>query len=581
MTNRFLDDDVIEARRVDTNRRPGQAPRFARDASVAEYSRDLAATRRALVVLIENGGVDLGIPELADRLLSAFPQSLVPADARRKLIAFLRDSIKRQTDNLLESAELALNRYSSAAPEYFGNVTVLRNGTATYQELRDRLVDLSKQGKVVDVMILTHGSDNEIAVGGGITGQQIRQMRATYGKPLSIRSVYMMNCVGASLNSAWLDAGAKVSCGSIRNNYLPEPTTFFFFQNWKAGQTFEASATAAYRRTINTMNDIVRGFLADLGLAIAGRAVDFEKMDFAHDSAPVVQGQRTVTIASDDLTFAQTLANSSLATTVLPVETLSLMRISRPQSLPSVRSYLESRYVSPSTTMSANEGEARMMSPILAGGVTLGDALQVGLGAASLVQSQVNAGGGEFQMFYDKAQRLLTNEARQKMKGAQRPNNNYVRHLMTIGAVDLLHSLATANIVIKWDGNDYGEIGTPVIERDLDASTDWSKSSAHISFTKIDRIPNAGTDPRTWPLIYNYVGTYDPAGNGLFEFNGEFEVNAFGGLHFREHHVKTRAFIESAMLGKDSDFVRKGKDVIVPVPAIPKEQMDYLRNALP
>ena len=73
----------------------------------------------------------------------------------------------------------------------------------------------------------------------------------------------MMNCVGSSLNQAWIDAGAKVSSGAIRNNYLPEPTTFFFWTNWKAGQSFETAVTSAYRKTINAMNDAVRGFRRD------------------------------------------------------------------------------------------------------------------------------------------------------------------------------------------------------------------------------------------------------------------------------------------------------------------------------
>lgn len=588
MENRFLDmdDEVIEARRVDRLRRTVETAAAARSmsfaASDAEYARDLSAGQRALVVLIENGGVDLGIPQLADKLLSVLPQSVVPESARQKLIVFLRDTIKRITDNLLESAELALNRYSRAAPGHYGGVTVLRNGTATYDELRGKLTSLSKDGKIIDLIILTHGSDKEIAVGGGITDQKIRQMRADYGKPLSIRSVYMMNCVGASLNQAWLDAGAKASCGTIRNNYLPEPTTFFFFEAWKAGQNFESAATGAYRRTINTMNDAVRGFLSSIGLGVAGRAVDFEKMDFVRDSAPVVQGQRTVSIASDDLTFSQSLS-SGLATTVLPVDVLASMGFSIAQSSESRRLSLASCYESPSTTMATDDGPyARMFNPgVVIAGVTVGDAAQIGLGAAAVIQSQVNAGAGSFSMTYDKAQRLLTNEARQKMPGAQKSKSSYKRHLMYIGSDNPLWSFAEANLVIEWEGNPYGEIGTPVIRRDLKSSTDWSKSSANIAFTKLERIPLPGTDPRTWPLVFNYVGTYDPAANGLFEFNGEFEVNAFGGLKFNKHEVVSQSLLDIGIRGPADSFVRKGKDVVVPVPPIPKEQVNYLKKVLP
>ena len=46
-------------------------------------------------------------------------------------------------------------------------------------------------------------------------------------------------------------------------------------------------------------------------------SIDFATFDFVRDSAPVVQGQRSLTISSDALTFTLSKA-SSLATTVLP-----------------------------------------------------------------------------------------------------------------------------------------------------------------------------------------------------------------------------------------------------------------------
>jgi hypothetical protein len=251
MENRFLEMEAHlryrpGAREAPTALKTGPQPARAQSLGIlpGAYARALTADQRALVILIENGGVDLGIPELVDKLITALPTAIpVPASLRQQLITFLHDKIKEFTDTLLESAELALNRYSSAAPEHFGSVTALRNSTASYEDLKNKLFSLSQEGKLIDLLILTHGSDGEIAVNGGITGAKIKQMRAEFGKPLSLRSVYMMNCVGSSLNQAWLDAGAKASSGSLRNNYLPEPTTYFFWQNWKAGQNFETAVT--------------------------------------------------------------------------------------------------------------------------------------------------------------------------------------------------------------------------------------------------------------------------------------------------------------------------------------------------
>jgi hypothetical protein len=584
MENRFLPTKTpgtVMARRG--GRRQAAMPRAY---AQSLFSRGLSADQRALVVLIENGGIDLGIPQLVDKLLEVIPQAdLIPQAARQKLIVFIRDTIKGFTDSLLESAELALNRYSAAAPQHYGGVSVLRNGTASYEDLKGKLFTLTREGKLIDLFILTHGSDNEIAVGGGITGEKIRQLRADLGKPLTIRSVYMMNCVGSSLNQAWLDAGARVSSGSIRNNYLPEPTTFFFWQNWKDGQSFETAVTAAYRKTVNAMNDAVRSFIAGLapGLgALASELVDFGKMAFVADSAPVVQGQRTVTISTDDLSFTQTIS-SPMATTILRVEELRSRGLSGAASNGKVQWSLSASYHNPSTMTTPPDGLSRMQNPAapVIAGIAVTDAIQIGLGAAAMVQTQVNASGGSFQLVYDKAQRLLTNEARQKMPGSQRAKTKYARTLFLIGADAPIVDLAKANVIVQWEGNPHGEISTPVIRRDLKTSTEWSRSSAAVSITKLDRIPTPNTDPRAWPIVYTYEGTYDPAANGHFEFSGEFEINAFGGLKFNRHEVVSRSLLDFAIAGKPEDYVQKGADAIVATPAIPQEQIDYLKSTLP
>jgi hypothetical protein len=184
-------------------------------------------------------------------------------------------------------------------------------------------------------------------------------------------------------------------------------------------------------------------------------------------------------------------------------------------------------------------------------------------------------------MTYDKAQRLLSTEARAQMPGSQTSKQSYSRRLLYIGKDNPLWTPATADIVIDWEGNPYGEIGTPIIRRNLATSTEWSKSSANIAITKVDRIPLPKTDPRTWPIVYTYEGTYDPAMNGYFEFSGEFELNAFGGLKFNRHEVVSRSAADWAIAGKPEDYVQKGPDAVVAVPPIPQEQIDYLRTKLP
>ncbi len=207
------------------------------------------------------------------------------------------------------------------------------------------------------------------------------------------------------------------------------------------------------------------------------------------------------------------------------------------------------------------------------------DAIQIGLGAAAIVQAQVSASQGSFSLSYDKAQRMLTSEARTQMPGAQSSKQSFSRRLFFIGGIRT--GTAEASVIIEWEGNAYGEIGTAIIRRDLQNSTEWSKSSANLTITKIDRIPKVKTDPRTWPLVYTFEGTYDPLGNGYYEFSGEFEINAFGGLKFNRHEVVSRSVADFAIMGQPADFVKKGQDIIVQTPEIPQEQINYLRTKLP
>lgn len=574
MSNRFL----AYAASVPETRH--HAPRLSQVQSLA---RTFTASQRALVVLIENGGIDLDLAGLIDKFLGALPGGdLITAEMRRSLATSLREKIKTVTDTLIESAELALNRYASAAPQHYDSVAVLRDGTATYEELKRKLIELSKAGKMIDLMILTHGGEDTISLVNDIDGAKIKAMKAEHGRALNLRSVYMMNCIGSSLNDAWIAAGAKVSSGSIRNNYLPEPTTHFFWENWKAGQSFETAATGAYRRTIALMNDTLRGFVAALpfpGSSLLAKKIDVETMQFVIDSAPVVQGQRSVAIASDDLVFGQSLA-SSLATTVVPISLLrglasgGLSRdLSRDGEWATTSSYL---YENPAGLTGDPNLSRQQVAPLIAG-IAVADAIQIGLAGVAVGQTALSSVSGDFALSWDSASRLLTSEARQQMPGAQRDKQKYRAQLLRIA--HWKPGLADATVVIEWEGNAFGEIGAVFLSKDLDQSSDWSKSSCNITFRKLDSIPPSGVDPREWPVVYRYTGNYDPVFNGKWEFEGEFEINAFGSIAFKKHKVVTRAMIEFTLKEKDPYFyVKKGADVKNPVPTIPDEQVKYLKS---
>lgn len=838
-----------------------------------------STTDRVLVVLIDNGGIDLGLPDLVDRLLAQLPGgSVVPGSVKTALVNALRAKLREATNNLLEGAELTLNRYTSAKPDIYGDVIVLRDGGATYAALKRTLIAQTTAGKMIDVMILTHGSDNYISAADGITGDMIKAIKTEAGRPLMIRSVYMMNCVGSSLNQAWLDAGAKASSGSLRNNYLPEPTTHFFWTNWKGGQSFESAATNAYRQTISVMSDTVRAALVATGGLVGAAAatqIDFANFDFVRDSSPVVQGQRTVTISSDDLTFSQSQSRaSSLATMVLPIgvarslsgpsperrlsapglafvrrfeqvtaddkrvleaqrtvaETVSVPlgqnqvdalicfvlgvgpdafrgstlvtlinrglyeqvpdelrkwanRMQSGQQVPDpalaprrsaeaelfarvdtgaavtqslggvisrsmgavnytvpglvapiqqqsallcwatviamMTSWQRQQSIAPRDAIASagqeflakfDAGQAldvasagrlyqalglvaiqslnpsidaweqylRMYGPLyvdigypqnndavhavivtgisgdgtadgttityvdpvpgavinrkfgdfltqyeapgavawpyvithwpaqqssgqtlpingrytyesslspqyaqqqvfMIAGIAIADAIQIGLNGVAVAQAGYAASSGSFAMTYDKTQRLLTAEARAAMPGARATTQSYRRQVFHIGAA----GFANANVVVEWQGNAYGEVTTPVFQRDLATSTDWSHSSCNINITKLDRIPPPDTDPRTWPVVFHYDGSYDPPGNGYWEFTGEFSIDAFGSIKWAKHQVVSRSLTDAFISGSPEDYVVRGPDVAGSVTTIPPEQIQYLQTRRP
>lgn len=205
-------------------------------------------------------------------------------------------------------------------------------------------------------------------------------------------------------------------------------------------------------------------------------------------------------------------------------------------------------------------------------GLTGVEAANLGLGAAGLL-APVLTKSGSLQITSDKAQRLLTPQARQKL--SSRNKRTYTYPVLWINFDRPLGEFADALIEVTWEGNDYGEIGAAYVRRNLQNTTAFPKSSLNVSFTKLDRIPpNSMKDPREWPIVFAYDGTFDPWGNGQFEFQGEFEINAFGGLKFNRHDVKSVSLM--AITSKATDIVQRKSNRAYTVPPLPADQKKYL-----
>ncbi|MEV6598588.1 hypothetical protein AB0M36_17180 [Actinoplanes sp. NPDC051346] len=661
-------------------------------ATAQSISRTMASTDRALVVLLDNGGLDLGLPALVDTILRELPGAgLIPESVKRDAVSWLRQELKKVTDNLLETAELALARYEQAKPALYADVTVLRNSTSLANDLKTKLFALARAGKIIDLYVLTHGGERTIAINDGgadIDDTMIRGWKTEFAKALPLRTVYMMNCYAATLNQAWLDAGAQVVSGSVGLNVLPEPTTFFFWNNWKAGQGFDTAITTAYHRTVGLINEALRSVLSKVPVIGGGlgSSIDVSALPAIRSSAPVVKGQGGLTIASDALSFGTSAGATSLVTMVVPLSDLTLdgpvavngsTRAVSPAGLEFIRRWeqgvdVEQRAAdaakvltetvsvplnqnqvdalacfmlgigmnafrastlvrllrdgahaqiptelnkwvrarrgtqvvqldelvqrrqaeadlyqrspdAPVLTQSLYEGGGSLAVPLghmsyqqILPAIALVDAIQIGLGAISVAQAGLSAASGSLSLTYDKAHRLLTDDARREMPGARAATSKHRRTFLSLQPGKALQ--ANAELIVEWEGNAYGEVGTVILSRDLTNSSDWTHSDAAVTVTRMNTIPPSGSDPRTWPIVYRYEGAYNPVGNGKWEFDGEFEINAFGGFKVNRHLVVSRSAVDF-MISQGNDFyVKKGTDYVPDVPPLPAEQLEYLRK---
>src|SRR5262245_50404148 len=117
ITNRLVELDDYYGTRPHPRRAPADLSRFSATKTIAD---------RVLVVLIQNGGVDLGLPDLVNRLIDEIPgaAALIGDDLKAQIVTSLRDWLRKTTDQALESAELALDRYTAAKPDTYGDVVV-------------------------------------------------------------------------------------------------------------------------------------------------------------------------------------------------------------------------------------------------------------------------------------------------------------------------------------------------------------------------------------------------------------------------------------------------------------------------
>lgn len=124
------------------------------------------------------------------------------------------------------------------------------------------MLQLARDGYMIDVWIFSHGSRNGFKVSKGkygqddfLTEEQINTRLAPSKaglKQLPIRLVYQVNCWGKNLNNTWSTLGAKVSVGARFVNFYPNQYGKFV-NNWNDGVRIKKALNEADTATSRTV----------------------------------------------------------------------------------------------------------------------------------------------------------------------------------------------------------------------------------------------------------------------------------------------------------------------------------------
>jgi hypothetical protein len=247
--------------------------------TASTHDAPFASTQRtALLVFQENSG-NLGT--------TVFGPLLDNLDASTK------KNIEDKVDFFVEEFEKAFSGFADAAGREYNRVEFLEDATAIPSAFKERMKILADQGFSIDIITIGHGSDKRLVgfQGASITDVTLSELKSEYGRALPIRMVYMMNCRGSSMNSAWVDAGATVSGGSRGDNWMPEPMLRTFWKNWLGGMNFAHAIADAYHSTKGFWKIIYN----DLGMIPAG--IDVNKV--LDDSEPIFIGDGNASIGTN------------------------------------------------------------------------------------------------------------------------------------------------------------------------------------------------------------------------------------------------------------------------------------------
>ncbi|MCK6575777.1 RICIN domain-containing protein [Myxococcota bacterium] len=231
-------------------------------------NRQTAPRARALLVLMENGGMVAGLPINDGFLLPEFTcQGITLRDVSTAwdAVNLLRRTMRNPPVACLNAGNWVqtsttpaafAQRFVDFSSETIGRAFVESRVGGAY-ELSDVIEDAAfnpdfvreylrqlSASYVVDIHVLAHGNGTGFGGSGStFTTDVIRGFRDIPG--LDLRAVYQQNCYGSALNAAWLDAGADVVSGTAGINYMPSGYGPFL-DAWVAGADFNTAVMNAF-----------------------------------------------------------------------------------------------------------------------------------------------------------------------------------------------------------------------------------------------------------------------------------------------------------------------------------------------
>ncbi|ERM80820.1 hypothetical protein P872_12155 [Rhodonellum psychrophilum GCM71 = DSM 17998] len=256
-------------------------------------AQSMSSAKTALVVFMENTGA-------------------LPFQWENSVGKLVQEGLEKIIDYVSEEFVKWLNKFKEAKGKKYQEVIILEDGKATYENLKVTLIDLSQKGYIIDVFTLAHGNASSFSgyQGISISDRDLQNIRNSYGSPLPLRVVYMMNCVGSGLNDDWLYVGAKAVAGSIRNNYIPEPMMSKFWQNWLRGDTFESAVKTAYNDSVKLITHTISNIkvIWPIPGVVIKAALEPHINRLLVDSEPKIEGNASLRIDSVSLVSGKSLS---------------------------------------------------------------------------------------------------------------------------------------------------------------------------------------------------------------------------------------------------------------------------------